>query len=922
MNNPLDPTVRELNDCGACAGTGAQTPAAIANRPGLPALAFRAGVHSQFQATLLAGLSSEARPTLRGLGTRAPDDFTIALLDAFAATADVLTFYSERIANESYLRTATERRSVLELARAIGYELAPGVAAAVPLAFTIEGGAGAPGTAIIPQGTKVQSIPGPGEKPQVYETSVACRARAVWNALHPRMSRPQPLDTNAAFLFLNGVATNLRPGDVLVLATPAQAVAKRVALVTLDRGKNFTRVDFAPTPAPVPPYQPPVLSSPPLSYTVGLANAATWGGYFGGSLAFSGTLAATAFYYGGWDRRQVVTHLGSAPPAAPLPPLAGVFVLRTRVGFFGHNAPRQETLPKAENNRSGTGANDPLASSWDGNNARTIWQDSQANSYNPDSAAQRPDVFLERTVAEATKESWAVFDTAATPLVPFRVAEVTDKSLADYGLSGKGTGLVLRDQTGAPLAAAGKSADFKTRTTTAYVQSERLELTEIPITDALPSGLTELPLDRLDFDLQVGQLLALTGELTDPAGVRNAEWVAIAALRHGDRITTLTLRAGLGSGYVRATVALNANIVAATNGETTREVLGSGDATQAHQRFVLKQKPLTYAFPPAGAPLASSLAIWVNELQWREVPTLFGAGPHDRVFIVRLADDGTAAIKFGDGTNGARLPTGQENVRAVYRQGIGLAGLVQADQIKLLLTQPLGVKGVTNPLAPQGAADPQVLADARANAPRTVLTLDRVVSLQDYEDFARDFPGVAKAHAAWTWSGQRPGVLLTLLGPEGAAISETGPPADPLRAALVLQGIPRVPVLIVSRPPSLFQLSGTVQVAADRVPAVVEADMRAALLAAFSFSAREFGQGLPVSEVIAVIQNVPGVAFIDVVHFQKTAAVAGGIVTVPAVQGYLSAHQPADGVAAALAEPAELLILDEMSLPQLEVKSP
>ena len=48
---------------------------------------------------------------LRNLKTRDPNDFAIALLDAWATVADVLTFYHERIANEGYLRTATERRS-------------------------------------------------------------------------------------------------------------------------------------------------------------------------------------------------------------------------------------------------------------------------------------------------------------------------------------------------------------------------------------------------------------------------------------------------------------------------------------------------------------------------------------------------------------------------------------------------------------------------------------------------------------------------------------------------------------------------------------------------------------------------------------------------------------------------------------------
>ena len=67
-----------------------------------------------------------------------PDDPAIALLDAWAVAGDVLTFYQERIANEGFLRTATERRSVLELARAIGYELNPGVAASTHLVWEVE----------------------------------------------------------------------------------------------------------------------------------------------------------------------------------------------------------------------------------------------------------------------------------------------------------------------------------------------------------------------------------------------------------------------------------------------------------------------------------------------------------------------------------------------------------------------------------------------------------------------------------------------------------------------------------------------------------------------------------------------------------------------------------------------------------------
>ena len=50
----------------------------------------------------------------------------------------MLTFYQERIANESYLRTAVERVSLQEMGKLVGYRLRPGVAAETWLAFALE----------------------------------------------------------------------------------------------------------------------------------------------------------------------------------------------------------------------------------------------------------------------------------------------------------------------------------------------------------------------------------------------------------------------------------------------------------------------------------------------------------------------------------------------------------------------------------------------------------------------------------------------------------------------------------------------------------------------------------------------------------------------------------------------------------------
>ena len=86
------------------------------NEPGQPAISYRLGTHAVFFRRMLESIHRDELLRKR-LTTRDNDDPAIAMMDAWAMIADVLTFYQERIANEGYLRTARERRSVLEMAR-------------------------------------------------------------------------------------------------------------------------------------------------------------------------------------------------------------------------------------------------------------------------------------------------------------------------------------------------------------------------------------------------------------------------------------------------------------------------------------------------------------------------------------------------------------------------------------------------------------------------------------------------------------------------------------------------------------------------------------------------------------------------------------------------------------------------------------
>jgi predicted phage baseplate assembly protein len=127
-------------------------------------------------------------------------------------------------------------------------------------------------------------------------------------------------------------------------------------------------------------------------------------------------------------------------------------------------------------------------------------------------------------------------------------------------------------------------------------------------------------------------------------------------------------------------------------------------------------------------------------------------------------------VQFGDGVHGTCLPTGSGNVEARYRVGLGTAGNVKAEQISMLLTRPPGLKAVTNPVAASGGTNAEAGDEARRNAPLRVRTLDRIVSLRDFEDFAAAFTGIGKAQAVWLWDGEQRMVHLTVAGTDGAPL--------------------------------------------------------------------------------------------------------------------------------------------------------
>jgi len=260
----------------------------------------------------------------------------------------------------------------------------------------------------------------------------------------------------------------------------------------------------------------------------------------------------------------------------------------------------------------------------------------------------------------------------------------------------------------------------------------------------------------------------------------------------------------------------------------------------------------------------STLQVRVNDVLWHEADSLARLEPTARRYITKTDNEGKTTVIFGNGWYGARLPSGLENVKAVYRNGIGKPGNVKAGQISLLATRPLGVKEVINPKPATGGADPESRDQARRNAPLAVMALDRLVSVQDYEDFARTFAGIGKASAVRLSDRRRQLVHLTIAGADDIPIDEQSDLYRNLLQALHQFGDPYQSIQVEVRELMLLVISARVRILPDYQWEKVEPKIRTALLDALSFERRELGQDVSLSEVISTIQSVRGVAYVDV----------------------------------------------------------
>jgi hypothetical protein len=662
-------------------------PETITNPPGRTSISYRVADFLTMRYALLLARLGEVE--LSNWRPGATGDLAVQMIEWWAYLGDILTFYNERIANESYLLTAMLPQSVQGLIRILGYRPRPGIGATGTLAAVMTGIK----SFTLPQGFQIQSKPGPGEQPQIFELNSATQVQAT--AVVPVTAPPAGnlIGADGASVLIQGVVGSVKVGDQLLLmetgwsGTDNNWATVTVASVSPEKnpqGQTNTRITFTAAPANIP--------------ASAMAN-----GY---SLLRSAQSAYVWQY-----------------PADP-----GQVIRATQVDL--------ESI------------------------TRNIQVGSPILFSLPDIAPQQ---FQLVSVTQYTETIWYANANSSTPAQP------PSASPAEIAIPIPHTGL----QFTPALNSISDSQSERAKALVFYAWKSVGTIISTPATNfstapTITSVALNSPLPSAMHSMNGQDVLI---------GDSNGNGVEAEASYTSGPPAGLLL-SNYSDSTVNLTPPLNVlfNLLAVTRGRTvTGEVLGSGDATiVTGQEFQLQKSPLTYLQnqnSTSGSGYSSTLKVWVNGVEWQEVPSFYGQSPNAQVFVTSEDTLNITHVQFGDGVNGSRLPSGANNVVANYRYGSG-ADAPDAGSLSVILQSWPGLNSILNPVQVGGGADPDPPQQIKTYAPQSVLTFGRAISASDYETIAAQAPGVARARAYFSWDSTRQRMMTKVyVGDNANAVS-------------------------------------------------------------------------------------------------------------------------------------------------------
>lgn len=241
----------------------------------------------------------------------------------------------------------------------------------------------------------------------------------------------------------------------------------------------------------------------------------------------------------------------------------------------------------------------------------------------------------------------------------------------------------------------------------------------------------------------------------------------IADAASGDCPTINGIRIDQGEEYV---------LVYLVQGQTVEDSPLASSTGEANQEYSFNRKPY----------VISSARVFVDEgggeFEWSVYTSLLRSKSADRHCMIVAKTDGSAAIRFGDGTNGRIPPIGTNNIRVMYRVGADRNGNIGANTLTVNRDGVGVFKTISNPR--QGkywiAADwssPSALEQAKDRGPAVLRTMYRAVHPSDMETLSRAFVNrqgirpVARVKAYEEAFGPKT-VELVVCGGGGAALTD------------------------------------------------------------------------------------------------------------------------------------------------------
>jgi hypothetical protein len=253
---------------------------------------------------------------------------------------------------------------------------------------------------------------------------------------------------------------------------------------------------------------------------------------------------------------------------------------------------------------------------------------------------------------------------------------------------------------------------------------------------------------------------------------------------------------------------------------------------------------------------------------WDVRQSLLDSGPFDPGFVVEVEDDGTARLRFGDGTNGMRPPVGA-SLEAMVRSGGGTVGNVGIGAIAHVVGAQQPDLRVRNPVPAVGGTDPEPLANVRLHAPTAFRSTDRAVTADQYSAAALEVDGVTDATAMIVPTGTGPLAVVRIYAGDwtapveslAAQVHDALDRVRPVGVALDVVGATPMPVTIE------LDITADSDWALAAIASTIEQTLDAQLVGPGRFG---FATTLYRSEVITWLTPLAGVIDATLVRFRFT----------------------------------------------------